>query len=69
MDDKATDLASYGLAPPEMEVDITMKDGKTSKLLVGDDTPTGSDVYVMRAGDPRLFITSTANKSQSGQDL
>src|SRR5260370_6878539 len=39
VDANATDLASYGPPPPLLEVSITQKDSKTSKLLIGENTP------------------------------
>jgi ribosomal protein L12E/L44/L45/RPP1/RPP2 len=63
VDDKLTDLASYGLAPAAIELNFTTKDGKTSKLLIGDDTPTGSAVYANVDGDPRLFTMAAYNKN------
>src|SRR5262249_34513513 len=62
VDDKVTALAAYGLAPASIELTFTMKDGKTSKLLVGDDTPSGSAVYA-NAGDSRLFTMASYNKN------
>jgi hypothetical protein len=62
VDENVTDLASYGLAPAADEVTFTAKDGKTTKLLVGDSTPTGSAVYAKVDGDPRLFTMTSANK-------
>jgi putative NADH-flavin reductase len=63
VDENATDLASYGLAPPALEITVTMDDGKVSKLLLGDETPTGSGVYAKLDGDARLFTTAAANKT------
>jgi hypothetical protein len=63
LDDKASDLASYGLAVPPLEVDFTLKAKKTQKLLIGDQTPSGSAFYVMLAGDPRLFTLASYSKS------
>jgi hypothetical protein len=63
VDENATDLASYGLAPPLLEVDIATKDGKTTKLLLGENTPAGNGVYAKLDGDPRLFTTGGFNKS------
>jgi Domain of unknown function (DUF4340) len=60
VDANASDWASYGLAPAQLEVDVTAKDGKVSKLLIGERTPTESAVYARLDGDPRLF-TMTAN--------
>lgn len=64
VDDKVadSDLASYGLAPPVVELDATLKNGKTTKLLIGEENPTGNDVYAKVEGDPRLFTTLSANK-------
>ena len=63
VDPNATDLASYGLAPPLLEVDVATKDGKTTDLLIGENTPTGSNVYAKLGGDPRLFTMPNNNKA------
>ena len=39
VEEKGGDLASYGLQPPALELIFTAKDGKTRKLLIGDDSP------------------------------
>jgi len=72
VDDKVTDLASYGLAPALDEVTFTMKDGKNPKLLIGDATPAGSAVYAKVEGDPKLYTMSSFNKDsfdKSTKDL
>lgn len=68
IEEKATDLSQYGLSNPLVELDITSKNNKSSRILVGDDTPTGDAVYVAVAGDPRVFtaaswVKSSLNKS------
>ena len=63
VEDKATDLASYGLQSPSLEVDVTTKAGKTSKLKIGDDTPTNGGAYAMLEGDPRVFTIASYVKS------
>jgi Domain of unknown function (DUF4340) len=63
VEDKASDLNAYGLAQPALEVDLTEKDNKNQKLLIGDDTPTGSAAYAMLTGDPRVFTIATYNKT------
>jgi len=68
VDANATDLASYGLAPALLEVGITQKDGKTSKLLIGENTPTGGAVYAKLDGDPRLFTMPSASKGAFDKD-
>jgi len=55
VDDKATDLGQYGLAQPNLQVAVIEKDGKTRKLLIGDETPTGSSAFAALEGDPRIF--------------
>lgn len=62
VEDKASDLARYGLAPPALEIDVTAK-GKTQKLLMGDDTPTGSAVFAKLEGDPRVFTVASYTKT------
>lgn len=61
--DKATNLAAYGLATPPLEVDLTTKDNKTKKLLVGDQTPSGNAYYAMVSGDPRVYTIASYNKT------
>lgn len=63
VEDKASDLAAYGLKDPALDVQIVKKDGKTDELLIGDDTPTGSGSYAKLANDPRVFSIATFNKT------
>lgn len=63
VEDKASNLGQYGLAQPSLEADITQKNNQTTKLLLGDDTPTGNAVYVKLDGDPRVFTIAGYNKS------
>ena len=69
VDPNVTDLVSYGLAPALIEVDLTAKNGKTSKLLIGDNTPTGSAVYAKLDGDPRLFTMASGSKSAFDKEV
>ena len=72
VEDKASNLSAYGLNAPSLEVDITAKGGKVSKLEIGDDTPTNSGSYAMVAGDPRVFTVASYVKSgmdKSANDL
>jgi hypothetical protein len=66
---KASDLKQYGLNQPAVEADITTKDDKTRKLLVGDETPTGGAVYAMVVGDPRVFTMASDQKSSVEKSL
>jgi Domain of unknown function (DUF4340) len=69
VDDKATDLQPYGLAPPATEIVVTETGNKAQQLLLGDDTPTHGGAYAALAGDPRLFIIATYNKSSLDKGL
>ncbi|MEO8049923.1 MAG: DUF4340 domain-containing protein [Acidobacteriota bacterium] len=63
VDPNVTDLKPYGLAPALIQVDLGTKNGKTSKLLIGENTPSGSAVYAKLDGDPRLFTMASYTKS------
>jgi hypothetical protein len=63
VEDKASDVSGYGLKSPSLEVDVTTKAGKTSRLKIGDDTPTNSGAYAMLEGDPRVFTVASYVKT------
>jgi hypothetical protein len=72
VEDHAIDLKQYGLADPSVKLDLTTKDGKSQKLLLGDDTPTGNGVYAAVGGDPRVFTVATyakTNLDKTASDL
>jgi len=67
IDEQASDFKQYGLDPARIEV--TFHDGgKDQKLLLGQKTPTGSDMYARVPDKPRVFLVAsfldaTFNKS------
>src|SRR5215467_10321290 len=63
LEDKPASVEPYGLTKPLLSITATKKDGKTVKLLVGDQTPTSSGSYAELAGDPRVFLVASYNKS------
>jgi len=72
VEDKAGNLAPYGLDAPKLEVDLTGKDNKTQKLLLGDATPAGNGMYAKLDGDPRVFTIPGFDKTsidKSANDL
>jgi hypothetical protein len=69
IEDKASDVKTYGLAEPAVEVSATDKGGKSQQLLVGDDVPTGGSSYAMLAGDPRVFLISSSAKTNFDKGL
>jgi hypothetical protein len=69
VDDKSSDLQRYGLSQPSFELDVTEKDSKSQRLLLGDDTPAGSAVYAALAGDPRVFTIAGYTRSSLEKGL
>jgi len=63
VEDNATDLHTFGLDSAELQVILGQKDGKTIKLLVGDETPTGSNYFAKLDNDPRIFTLASWNKT------
>ena len=41
VEDKPANLAQYGLTTPSLTVTVTERNGKTDKLIFGDDVPAG----------------------------
>lgn len=69
VEDKASDLKPYGLDDPSLTLDVTLKNHAGHKLLLGDDTPAGSDVYAMLSGDPRVFTIASYTKTSIDKGL
>lgn len=63
VEDKASNLSAFGFNAPSLEVDVTSKGGKVSKLEIGDDAPAGSGSYGMVSGDPRVFTVASYVKT------
>jgi hypothetical protein len=67
IDEKATDFKQYGLEPARIEVGFR-QGGKDRTLLLGQKTPSGSDLYARLPDSPRVFmvpsfVESSFNKS------
>jgi len=67
VDEQPADLKQFGLDPARIEVTFR-QGGKEHKLLLGQKTPTGGDVYARVSDKPRVFIVAsyletTFNKS------
>lgn len=54
----APDLASYGLDAPSIEVGFGTADGADARLLIGDRSPAGNDLYATVADSNRVFLVS-----------
>lgn len=69
VEDKASNLTEYGLEDPAASVDLGTSDHNQRKLLLGDSTPAGSDVYAMLSGDPRVFTIGSFDKNSIDKGL
>lgn len=69
VEDKTSDLKTFGLDNPSLEVDLTEKDNKSQKLLLGDDAPASGGVYAMLSGDPRVFTIASYTKTSIDKSL
>ena len=67
VDEQAADFKQYGLDPARIEVGFKLG-GQERKLLIGQKTPTGGDLYARLPDKPRVFLVAsyldaTFNKS------
>ena len=61
IDEKPADAAQYGLNPARIEVAFRVKDRKDfERLLVGEKTPTGTDLYAKTPDQARIFLIPSA---------
>jgi hypothetical protein len=69
IDENPADLKDYGLTSPRIEVSFKAASGKTAgRLLLGDKSPTGSDLFAKRNEEKKVFLVqgyqeNTFNKS------
>src|SRR5580700_3669934 len=69
IEEKAADISPYGLNHPALDVTVTKKDGTTSELLIGDDTPNNSGSYAKLPNDPRVFTVFSFVKTSLDKSL
>ena len=61
VDDNASDLKTYGLAPPRVDVTFHVDGEKEPKrLLVGDKNPSGNGLYAKLENGNRVFLISNS---------
>ncbi len=54
----APDLEAFGLTSPAIEVGFGTVDGDDARLLIGQRSPAGNDLYATVAGSNRVFLIS-----------
>jgi len=69
VDEKPGDLAQYGLAPARIDVSFKVKGQPAEKrILLGDKTTTGGDLYAKLPDSPRVFLVSSYLESTFKKD-
>ena len=59
VEEKPEDLAGFGLKEPHARVIVTLKDGKTRTLLLGEDAPVGGGAFAQLEGDPKAYLLTS----------
>jgi hypothetical protein len=63
IDEHPASLNEFGLTTPPLELDVNLKGGKTTKLLIGSDTPAGTGTYAKLDGDPKVYTLPSSTKA------
>jgi hypothetical protein len=62
-------LGDYGLDTPQAHIILTTKDGERVELYAGNKSPSLSSMYVMKAGDPKVYLVSSYSGERIGLNL
>ncbi len=63
VEEETGELADFGFDEPQLVATARQEDGGEIKVLVGDETPTGSNFFAKREDDPRVFTLAGYNKT------
>ena len=55
IEENASDLGKYGLDKPAITLDAEYRSGSETKLLIGDDSPSGKETYVAVEGSNTVY--------------
>jgi len=59
IDENASNLAQFGLDPPQTAVAVKTKDGQVREIRFGSNNPTGSSTYAALKGSNRVMLVSS----------
>jgi hypothetical protein len=69
IDENPSSLTDYGLSNPRIEVDFKAAGDKDyRKLLIGEKSPTGSDLFAKRNDEKRVFLIPAFQESTFNKD-
>ena len=69
IDENPTSLNDYGLSNPRIEVDFKVAGDKDyRKLLIGEKSPTGSDLFAKRNDEKRVFLIPAFQETTFNKD-
>lgn len=58
IEENAQDLSKYGLDKPAAEVKVAFSNAKTYNYYVGNETPSGSQYYIMFKGESKIYAVA-----------
>lgn len=67
--DQLTDLKPYGLDNPQVKVEITYSDTGHAVLLIGDENPTSTSVFVKRGNSDAVYTSKKNLLAQANKGL
>ncbi len=62
VDEAPKDLATYGLKDPKLTLTLGLKEKGDTSILVGDDSPIGSSLYIKLSNKPAVQLSSVSRK-------
>ncbi len=57
----STDLAAFGVLSPTFTIEVDLAGGSKLKASIGNKSPTGTDYYMLRDGETRVVLLSSAS--------
>jgi len=68
VEESSKDLTSFGLDTPDLKIILSMNNGETKGVRVGDDHPMGNKVYLARLNEGRV-LTAGITKNRLDQEV
>jgi hypothetical protein len=62
VDEAPTDLSSFGLKDPKLTLTLGLKEKNNTSILLGEDSPIGSSLYIKLSDKPAVLLSSVARK-------